>query len=300
MDFFELKCFLALAKNLHFAKAAQEVNLSASALSRMINRLEDELNAELFARTNRGVSITDEGKKFAEFASNCLDSRQILLAEFAGHKDEISGTLKVFASVTACYTVMKPFIKKFALRFPSIHLSVETGDPALALDAVKEGRADLAVAAIPFETSAFFDFISVCKSPLVFAASSSENFFSSAETNVSPQEIISTVPLVLPKTGLARQRFDDWTKSRNVKPRIAAETEGNEAVMALVSLGMGIGLVPRIVMENGPYREGFSCFNAGNFLGDYDIGFIQKSKITGSENAKKIRAAVNTILYEKN
>jgi LysR family positive regulator for ilvC len=96
---------------------------------------------------------------------------------------------------------------------------------------------------------------------------------------------------------LARRRFDKWTRSRNVKPVIAAETGGNEAILALVQLGLGIGLVPRIVLENGPYTQGFVIHAAGNALGYYDIGFIRKAQITGTKSVRGIQEAVGTILH---
>ena len=86
-------------------------------------------------------------------------------------------------------------------------------------------------------------------------------------------------------------------ESRNVHPKIVAETEGNEAVMALAALGLGIGLVPQIVLENGPYKEGFVCHSAGNALGYYNIGFIQLSKASGNQRQQKIREAVNRVLH---
>ncbi len=296
MDFFELKAFISVARNLHFARAATEINLSPSALSRLVSRLEDETGCELFDRRSRDVFLTEKGQRFLSFASKCVEEKENLEAEFSQQKDILSGTLHVYASVTACYTIMPPFIKKLSAKYPALHLSIETGDPAGAVGAVREGRADLAVAAIPDEKSSFFDCISVCASPLVFAASLSGPY---VDVQGSPQDIVSNVPLILPKAGLARKRFDSWIESRNVHPVVAAETEGNEAVMALAALGLGIGLVPKIVLENGPYREGFVSHNAGNALGFYDIGFIQKAKITGSESARKIRAAVNEILHSR-
>ncbi len=295
MDFFELKAFLCVSKNKHFTKAANEVHLSPSALSRLISRLESETGTELFNRNSKECFLTDSGKKFAQFALKCIEEKEILLSEFSNSKEIVSGTLQVYASVTACYSIMPPFIKKLSSKYPDIHISIETGDPAGAIPAIKEGRAELAVAAIPDEKSSFFDCFSVCTTPLVFVASSSGPY-----TNVqgSPQDIVSEVPLILPKTGLARKRFDSWTKSRNVHPDIVAEAEGNEAVMALAALGLGIGLVPQIVLENGPYKkEKFVFHNAGNVLGSYDIGFIQKAKNNGSETSKKIRFAVNEILH---
>lgn len=294
MDFYELKVFLCLSQTLHFAKAAEKVGLSPSALSRLIARLENESGVPLFERDNRDVALTAEGREFAEFAKSCIQNKDEMFNKFS-HKDNvIRGVLHVYASVTACYTIMPPFIKKLNAKYPEIQLSIETGDPAGAASAVKEGRAELAVAAIPQTKIDAFDCISVRTSPLVFAASSSGPY---VKVSGSPQDIVESVPLILPKAGLARDRFDSWTRSRNVKPVIAAETEGNEAVMALAALGLGIGLVPEIVLENGPYSEGFICHSAGNALGYYNIGFIQRTQITGSENVKKIRLAATDILH---
>ena len=244
MDFYELKAFSVLAKTLHFTRAAEKVNVSASALSRMISRLEQESGRQLFERNNRGVVLTADGEAFAAFAQKCLDEQEDLQARFAGRSERVSGTLHVYASVTACYSIMPPFLKRLSERYPEVQLSVETGDPALAPAAVRTGRAELAVAAIPDGGFAGFDTVPMCRTPLVFAASTGGAY---EEVSGSPQDIVSSVPLILPKAGLARERFDLWITSRNVKPVIAAETEGNEAIMALVQLGLGIGLVPQLV-----------------------------------------------------
>ncbi len=294
MDFFELDAFLKLSQTLHFAKTAQEVNLSSSALSRLISRLEEETGTALFERNNREVHLTEEGLKFAKFAEKCIGEKEHLLEELAFNDGEVRGVLHVYASVTACYTIMPPFLKKLKEKYPHIQLNIQTGDPAAAVDAVKEGRAELAVAALPEAKLDQFDCISIRQSPLVFAAANPGPY---VEVFGSPQDIVSSVPLILPRTGLARSRFDFWVKSRNVTPVIAAETEGNEAVMALAALGLGIGLVPKIVLDYGPYKEGFICHNAGNALGYYDIGFIQRSVFSGNKRQRAVRNAVDEILH---
>ena len=157
MDFFELNAFLTLSRNLHFAKTAAEVNLSPSALSRLITRLEGECGAVFFERSNREVVLTEEGVRFADFARKCIEENKSLLDDFSKNSDEAKGTLNVFASVTACYSIMPPFIKLLSKKFPLIQLNVETGDPALAAASVREGRAELAVAAITGDNSLFFE-----------------------------------------------------------------------------------------------------------------------------------------------
>ena len=293
MDFYELNAFVELSKILHFGKAAEHLNMSPSALSRIINRLEEETHSTLLDRNNRQVQLTSEGKTFKKFAQEVLEKENELKEVIGGQNQVIKGTLHLYASVTACYTILPDFIKRLTERYPYIQLSVETGDPAGAVAAVKENRAMLAVAAIPENGLAQMETVSVIKTPLVYAAAKNGPY-----TNLqgSPQDILSTVPLVLPKTGLARRRFEKWTKSRNVKANIAAETEGNEAILALADLGLGIGLVPQIVLENGPYKGEFIIHTAGNTLGYYDVGFIRKADFSGTKTSKRIFDAVINIL----
>jgi LysR family transcriptional regulator, positive regulator for ilvC len=294
MDFYELEAFVTLSRVLHFGRAAAKINLSPSALSRMIDRLETETGCILLDRSNRQVNLTEDGRIFAGFAKEMLDKRNDLSLQLSKDKDRVSGTLHVYASVTACYTVLPQFIKLIAKKYPYIQLSVETGDPAGALQAVREGRAALAVDAIPDDGYTSMETISVFKTPLVYAAAADGPY---TKIKGSPQDIVSSVPLVLPKAGLARERFDKWTKSRNVHPIIAAETEGNEAILAIAQLGLGIGLVPRIVLENGPYKSGFVIHAAGNALGYYNVGFIRRTEITGTQSERRIQEAASDILH---
>lgn len=295
MNFYELEAFVALAKNLHFGKTASILNMSPSALTRLISRLEEELGVPLFDRNNRQIYLTAQGKIFEKFAQESLAKRSDLSEKLSGSGDRLEGVLPLYASVTACYTVLPDFIKRLTEKYPGIQLSVETGDPAAAISAVKENRALLAIGAIPESGLSSMETVSVVKTPLVYAASKNGPY---TKLEGSPQDILSSVPLVLPKTGLARSRFDKWIKSRNVKPIIAAETEGNEAILAIAQLGLGIGLVPQIVLENGPYKGEFIIHTAGNILGYYDVGFIRKSTISGTTSVRKIQEAVENILSQ--
>lgn len=297
MNLYELNAFLNLSQTLHYAKTAELINVSPSALSRIISRLEEEAGTELIDRSSRQVLLTKNGRKFAEFAKDSLERYNSLIKDFKGEKDTVSGILHVYASVTACYMILPQFIKKLSEKFPGIQLAVETGDPAGAISAVREGRADLAVAAIPEDGLSYIETISIMKTPLIFAQSNNSSF---KVQEGSPQDFISSIPLILPKTGLARRRFDQWTKSRNVNPIIAAEAEGNEAILAMSQLGIGMGLVPQIVLESGRYhKNSFTIHTAGNIMGWYDIGFIRRSEIYGTQTSRRIQKAVENILHSE-
>jgi len=68
----------------------------------------------------------------------------------------------------------------------------------------------------------------------------------------------AAVPLVLPAHGLARDYAADWLQRRSVTPNLYAEIEGHEAILALVALGCGVGVVPRLVLENSALRDGIT------------------------------------------
>jgi LysR family positive regulator for ilvC len=301
MDFHELEAFLALADTLHFARAAAQVYLSPSALSRLLSRLEEEVGVSLFERDTRQVSLTPEGETFLAFARETIHRRDDLKLRLGERDDSLHGILRVYASVTACYSILPPLVEALSREHPALKLSIETGDPSDAADAVREGRAELALDALP--PSGFRDLscYSVRKTPLVFVTSLSGAYSKielaldspsakhqgllSASMDKKLTRVLSSVPLILPRTGLARDRFDRWIRTHGIKPEIAAETAGNEAVLALARLGLGLGLVPRLVLENGPFAEGLVLYNAGPEFGDYEIGFVQKQASSGTDAA---------------
>ena len=77
---------------------------------------------------------------------------------------------------------------------------------------------------------------------------------------------------------------------------LRAETSGNEAILALARLGLGLGLVPRLVLENGPFAAGLVQYEAGVEFGDYDIGFVQKKTAGAGASQKKLRKALSDII----
>jgi len=281
-----LEAFVALAGHLHFARAAEAVNTSPSALSRIIGRLEDEVGARLFERDTRRVALTAAGKPFLAFAEDSLHRRDLLRQNLDSLDGRLRGTLRVYASVTACYTILPPLVEALGREHPELKLSVETGDPADAEAVLREGRVDLALAALPEEGMLGMDCFSVRKTPLVFVATPG------VVTGERPDW--SAVPLILPRRGLARERFDRWTRQRDLRVHVAAETAGNEAILALARLGQGLGLVPRIVLDNSPFAEGLQVWNPEPGLGNYDIGFVLPPWKPGADRG--LRVAVHSLL----
>ncbi|OJF76975.1 MAG: hypothetical protein BKP49_04530 [Treponema sp. CETP13] len=276
MQFHELEAFIALADTLNFARAAEIVHVSPSAFSRMVQRVEEELGVQLVIRDTRRTMLTEAGDAFLDFARDSIHRRDDLRLRLGKNDDKLHGILRMYASVTACYSILPRFVKALSVEQPDLRLSVESGDPAEATPAVQEGRAEIAVDAIPDTDLQGLKYYSITKSPLVFVAEKTGKYAAALQDCYKPEILFSSVPLILPKIGLARERYDKWVRLMNIKPQIAAETEGNEAAFALARLDLGVGLVPRIILENSPFADGLVIYDAGSFLGHYDIGFVMK------------------------
>jgi LysR family positive regulator for ilvC len=76
----------------------------------------------------------------------------------------------------------------------------------------------------------------------------------SSALNAKPPNF-AQLPFIVPIAGLERQRLESWLRQRNIAPRIVAEVRGNEGIIAMVGLGCGVALVPKLVLENSPLKD---------------------------------------------
>ena len=94
------------AQTLHFGRTATLCNLSPSATSRLIQRLEETVGQVLVERDNRHVNLTPAGRHFLEYARRAVDYWQQMRGDLNTHKTQLSGEISVFGSVTASYSML--------------------------------------------------------------------------------------------------------------------------------------------------------------------------------------------------
>jgi LysR family positive regulator for ilvC len=247
MDIRELQLFLKLSENLHYTKTSHLMAISPSALSRTIQRMEDQIGQKLFFRDNRGVVLTPGGIRFCEYAQSVLESWQSLQNDLTEESREIKGDLVVYTSVTGCYTILPELLEKCRQTYPGIHINLKTGSAADAVAVVLSGLVDLSVAAEPDSLPENLVFLNVTSTPLQLIAPAKECHLTDKMN--TPGTAWYDMPLILPEKGLARKRLDRFFKTRQIQPEIYAEVDGNEAIIALVSLGFGLGIVPSLVRD---------------------------------------------------
>ncbi|MDD2706791.1 MAG: HTH-type transcriptional activator IlvY [Verrucomicrobiae bacterium] len=272
MDSHAIEQFLHLARSLHFGRTSSACNLSPSALSRSIQRLEEELGCKLLERDNRTVRLTDDGRTFREFAEAFKTDWQALRERLSSNRKTISGTLRFYCSVTASYTFLPVILSKFRTAFPSIHIRLETGAAAIAVERILRREVDVAVAAKPDNLPGGLLFAPLATIPLVFIRAKG------MRDTRRKTGITSSTPLVLPEHGLARKRVDAWLRMKGVRPNIYAEVAGNEAIIAMASMGCGTGIAPKLVLENSPLRTHVAILDISPALKPYEVGLCASKR----------------------
>jgi LysR family positive regulator for ilvC len=244
MDIKALQMFRHLAKNLHFGKTADAMFVSPPTLSRAIVRLEEECGATLFVRNNRSVKLTAAGQRFLEFAELTLNAWLQVRNDIGQKQAQLSGILSLYCSVTASQSHLPKLLDKLYALYPQIELKLNTGDHSLAVENVQQHKADVALAIYTPDFPAHLLFTQIDIIPLVLIVPRALQISALEEVKWSEHSV------VMPAGGPSKRIINHWFTERGVKPRVYANVSGNEAIVSMVALGLGIGFVPRIVLDN--------------------------------------------------
>ncbi len=253
MNIKSLQLFIHLCDSKSFAKTAAAMHISPSALSRQIQKLEEETHQQLFLRDNRSVELTVQGKKLLPVALKILGEWQQYQSYVKGTEDELKGEIRLFCSVTASYSHLPELISEFRIQHPFIEFKLSTGDPAQAIDKILADEADIAISAKPDQLPAKVAFEPISEIPLSVIAPVGVSSFAEELQRETPDW--STIPFILPEAGTARERANVWFKQMKIKPNIYAQVAGHEAIVSMVALGCGVGIAPDVVINNSPVRE---------------------------------------------
>ena len=272
MDIRTLELFRHLSGTLHFAKTSRACHITPSALTRAIQRLELQIGEALFIRDNRSVELTSAGMALKRYADDVLRRWDRLQGELS-ETPALGGELSLFCSVTAAYSILPGLITRYRRLHPGVHIRLETGDPARSLAHLANRDADVVIAARPETLAKEIAFLEMAKSPLVFISSRQYPQVPAYRSRGLDWE---KTPMILADTGLSREHMDLWFARNHVVPRVHSRVAGHEAIIALVNLGFGIGLIPEIVLEQSPLAGDIKVMANMPALPPYRIGLCTR------------------------
>jgi len=243
MDLRQLRCFIAVAEELHFGRAAERLGLAPPALSRQISALEDELGVSLLTRTTRQVALTRAGLIMLEEAKAILvrmerASRSVREASLASSK-----VLRVGAIDAASSSFVPEALVTFRSRHPGIEIKFVEAMTAPLVQMLEAGKLDLALLRPPRKpTDCAFEILRV-ERPIVVL---SESHPLAAREYLTMQDLISE-PFVVPSKRIRPFAYDlvmAYFESVGAVPNVTIEATEKPAMMSAVAAGLGMALAP--------------------------------------------------------
>ncbi len=245
MEVRQLQIFCTLAEELNFTRTAERVHTVQSNVTTQIKALEEELGTPLFDRLAKRVMLTDAGKRFLPYAEKALTA--MVEGHFAvRHGAEPAGQLRIGAPESVLAYRLPEVLQCFRKRYPQVELIFRPHWDETLFDALEGGRLDMAIRMI--DTIDHSQFASVrLRTEKVYLIAHPEHPLAEKET-VEPADLGGQV-LLLTEAGCAyRKKLDEMLAAQKVRTGNVTEFSSVEAIKQCATAGMGIGLLPEIVV----------------------------------------------------
>lgn len=254
MQLQQLAYFVAVAESRHFTQAAERMRVAQPSLSKQIKALETELGAPLFSRARGNVTLTPAGEALLPLARRMLadaDTARQEVAELAGLR---RGRVRLGATPSLCAGLLADALARFHRDYPGIELLVEEGGSRDLVRALARGQLDLSLIIMPLQSD---------DPSLVTEEILRENLVVVSPTHERPRkqylriEDLRGRPMVMFRRGYdLREATLSACRQAGFEPRFAVEGGEMDAVLRFVEAGLGVAVVPSMVLDGRPGLAG--------------------------------------------
>lgn len=268
MDFRRLTYFVAVAEELHFGRAAIRLGISQPPLSRQIGQLEEDLGVLLFDRSRSQIRRTQAGDALLNRARDILERVDGTEREIRRIGEGAAGLLRLAFIGSASHGVLPGLIREFRTKYPDIELALSAMNNAELKTALIERHIDLAIPRPRLEDDEIRCF-SIHEEPLILAVP--------AESALARAEVVALTDLkretfVLyprrPRPSFADHILTVCAKAGFI-PASEVLAQDYQTAIALVSVGVGISMVPQSVASSphhGVVFRGYEGHNPGTSI----------------------------------
>ena len=249
MEVHQLRYFCAVAETGNFTRAAEATRISQPSLSQQIHKLEDELGAKLFDRLPRSARLTQFGKAF-------LPKAQAILRQIGEARVEIremasveSGEVVLGAIPTIAPYLLPPMLSSFARQHPSVSVNIVEEITPTLLERLHEGTIDLALLALPVAGDELIS--SELMQESLFVVLPEKHAF--ANRRSLTLDDLREEPFLLLKEGHCfRENTLQACRQSRINPKVVFESGQFATILAMVSAGMGVSVVPQMAVAETP------------------------------------------------
>lgn len=243
MELRHLRYFIAVAEELSFRRGAARLHIAAPPLSVQINRLEEEVGADLFERAGRGIKLTPAGVVFLDRARKVLaDAERAAAAARQAANGEI-GALSIGHNMPAGFRVFPLTVPGFKALWPQVRLTFHHLSVGEQLDRIRRDELDVGVVWLPVNNDAF-DVHPLIEEPLVAVLGADHPLADAARVSIAQ---ISSDPLILLSRKLdptTYREIEQLFAEARAPMDVAYELENSVAMINFVAMGCGVSLLP--------------------------------------------------------
>ena len=272
------QAFVTAASLGNFTKTAEKLNYTQSAISRMISDLESEWHMSLLERRKTGVSLTSDGLKLLPYAKELCEKQKALQMQVDALSGLESGMVRIGTFSSVATHRLPEILKIFGESYPNIEFEILLGDYTEIEDWIAEGRVDFGFLRLPARP----EFEAVFLEQDEFLVVLPENHFLAQKERVTVSELC-TEPFILLEKG-AKADIAGIFEKCGLAPRTRFTTWDDYAVMSMVEKGLGISILPELILKRVPYGIVTRSLDIPSYR---SIGLVLRNRKTLSLAAKK-------------
>ena len=235
----QIRIFLSASKHMSFTRAAEELHISAPAISLQIKEMEDDMGVHLFTRENRKVALTSAGEYFLLYArrvSSTLNEANTMMERFRGTQFR---HLKIGMVSTAEY-FLPQMLAEFKKDYPNLQVRIEIRNRPQLIELLRDGEIDIALMGRPPKEidTRVEPFAS---NPHVFIASPQNPL--AGKLNVAAEALTEFEIIAREPRSGTRTIMKNYFAEHNISPIVSMEMSSNEAIKQAVIANLGISFV---------------------------------------------------------
>ena len=249
MELQQLRYFVAVADTGKFTAAARELHVAQPSVSKQIRKLEAELGATLLERRKAGIALTDAGDILLPWARRVLADVDSARSDIVSLASLERGRLSVGATPSLSTVLLPRVLASFHAAHPGVTLGVVEAGSRDLVDRLASGDLDLALVILPLPREELFDTVPLLKEELVLAVAKRHPLATRKTVRISE---LRGVPLVMFRDGYdLRSATVAACEQAGFHPTFAIEGAEMDGVLRMAAAGVGVAVVPRMVVEKG-------------------------------------------------
>lgn len=243
MTITQLLYVLAVAEHKNFTKAAQNCHVTQPTLSMQVQKLEEELNVQIFDRTKKPIELTNVGQKIVSQAKNIVAEAERINDIVDQEKGFIGGEFKLGIIPTIMPTLLPMFLKTYVKKYPKVKLKIEELTTEEIINRLQDGNLDGAIAATPLQIDSIRERVLYYEP---FVGYISPNHRLKFKIQIETSDLDVNDMLVLEDGHCFRQGVLNLCKTKKEQEldNFQLESGSIEMLVKLVNEGMGMTLLP--------------------------------------------------------